>query len=118
MGIPGRRRVTGVPIKIAKPGRKSKPVGCLCETAERSYTLTDDGRTNTKGRIVMAKTEIVGLGGFTLSGLLFIAAALRNGDVLSLLGSVVWVVSCTGWILAILKAPRTAARGPAGDRES
>jgi uncharacterized membrane protein YhhN len=71
-----------------------------------------------KGRIVMAKTEIVGLGGFTLSGLLFIAASLRNGDVLSLLGSVVWVVSCTGWILAILKATRPATRGPARDRES
>lgn len=46
-------------------------------------------------------TEIAGLCGFTISGLLFVMAALRSGDVLSLLGSLVWIVSCVGWITAL-----------------
>lgn len=58
----------------------------------------------------MAKTEILGLGGFTLSGLLFITASLKNGDLLSLAGSLVWVISCAGWIAAILKVSRERVR--------
>lgn len=57
------------------------------------------------------KTDVLGLLGFTLSGLLFVISALRNGDFFSLAGSVVWIISCIGWIGALLTSRAIARRG-------
>ncbi|MFO8065895.1 MAG: hypothetical protein R6V29_14850 [Spirochaetia bacterium] len=48
------------------------------------------------------KVEILGLLGFTVSGCLFVLSALRTGDVMALGGSLVWIMSCLGWIAAII----------------
>jgi hypothetical protein len=53
----------------------------------------------------MRHAEIVGLTGFTISGGLFTISAVQNGDPAALAGSIVWVVSCLVWMVA-LRAPR------------
>ena len=65
------------------------------------------GNNQVKGndiRKMKIDTDIAGLCGFTISGLLFVAAALRSGDTFSLLGSVVWIISCIGWITALSRS--------------
>ncbi len=49
----------------------------------------------------MKHAEIIGLTGFTISGVLFVISALRSGDMLALAGSIVWVVSCLVWMIAL-----------------
>lgn len=51
--------------------------------------------------IPMKHAEIIGLTGFTTSGVLFVISALRSGDMLALAGSIVWVVSCLVWMIAL-----------------
>lgn len=57
-----------------------------------------------KERVMRINRDIVGLGGFTISGLLFVASAVRSGDIFSLAGSIVWIISCLGWIAAIVRS--------------
>gem|GEM_PF-6456187 len=47
--------------------------------------------------------QIVGLLGFILSGLIFIAVGIKYGDILTILGSVIWTVSCLVWMIPLLK---------------
>ncbi len=47
--------------------------------------------------------QISGLVGFIFSGFVFIAAGINSGDTLTILGSVVWVLSCLVWIFPLLK---------------
>lgn len=49
------------------------------------------------------KYELSALTGFSLSGVFFIISSLKNGDSLSLIGSVVWVVACLFWMLPYRK---------------
>lgn len=49
------------------------------------------------------KLELLALAGFCVSGVFFIMAGLRSGDVLTVLGSVVWIVSCVCWMLPYRK---------------
>lgn len=51
----------------------------------------------------MKKIDIAGLAGFSVSGLFFVISSLRTGDPYSLAGSIVWIVSCLGWIVALLR---------------
>lgn len=48
--------------------------------------------------------DIGGLLGFTLSGAMFVVSALRTGDPFALAGSIIWILSCLGWIVALLAA--------------
>lgn len=48
--------------------------------------------------------DIGGLLGFTLSGAMFVVSALRTGDLFALAGSIIWILSCLGWIVALLAA--------------
>lgn len=49
------------------------------------------------------KLEMLALAGFCVSGVFFIMAGLRSGDVLTVLGSVVWIISCFCWMLPYRK---------------
>lgn len=63
----------------------------------------DPASEKTAGKNTEWKFELLALSGFSLSGLFFIVSSIRNGDVLSLIGSVVWVVSCLFWMLPYKK---------------
>jgi hypothetical protein len=52
--------------------------------------------------------EVGGLLGFTLSGAMFVLSALRTGDVFALAGSIIWILSCVGWITLIIRMQRVA----------
>lgn len=49
------------------------------------------------------KLELSALIGFCLSGGLFIASGIRNGDVLTIAGSLVWILSCIVWLMTYRK---------------
>jgi hypothetical protein len=51
--------------------------------------------------VLVKRIELFGLAGFTLSGTLFVISGLRSGDPFAIAGSVVWIVSCVGWMIAI-----------------
>lgn len=51
-------------------------------------------------------TDLMGLGGFTVSGILFVLSAVRSGDMFSLAGSIVWIISCVGWMVALVRRKR------------
>ncbi|NBF39235.1 MAG: hypothetical protein GVY14_02360 [Spirochaetes bacterium] len=53
--------------------------------------------------------EVGGLLGFTLSGAMFVLSALRTGDVFALAGSIIWILSCIGWIAVIIRMHRLPA---------
>lgn len=60
--------------------------------------------------------DIGGLLGFTLSGAMFVVSALRTGDLFALAGSVIWILSCVGWILALLRGERATATSHEDDQ--
>ena len=47
--------------------------------------------------------QIIGLVGFILAGLIFIAVGLRAGDFLTVLGSIIWTASCVVWMIPIIR---------------
>ena len=47
--------------------------------------------------------QIIGLLGFVLSGLIFIAVGVKYEDFLTILGSAIWTVSCLIWMVPLLK---------------
>lgn len=49
------------------------------------------------------KFELVGWGLFTVSGVVFLVAALRDGDALLLWGSITWLVG-VGFFLASIRS--------------
>lgn len=57
--------------------------------------------------------EVLGLIGFTISGLLFVVSALRSGDAVALAGSVVWILSCLWWIASTVQKHRKRRRNQA-----
>ncbi len=50
--------------------------------------------------------QIIGLAGFIIAGFIFIAAGINVGDTLTILGSVVWVLSCLVWMIPLLKSKK------------
>ncbi len=46
--------------------------------------------------------QLIGLVGFIIAGFVFIAVGLIAGDPLTIIGSVIWVVSCFVWIFPLL----------------
>ena len=46
--------------------------------------------------------ELIGLICFFISGLIFIMAGIRNEDLLSTIGSIVWTFACLLWFIPVL----------------
>jgi hypothetical protein len=46
--------------------------------------------------------ELAGLIFFIISGIFFIAAGIRSGDYLSVIGSIIWTFACFLWLIPIL----------------
>ena len=55
----------------------------------------------------MKRIDISGLLGFSVSGLLFVVSAIRSGDPFALAGSIVWIISCVAWIVALIATRET-----------
>ena len=49
------------------------------------------------------RLELIALTGFCLSGVIFILSGIQNGDVLTILGSSVWIFSCVIWMIPYRK---------------
>ena len=47
--------------------------------------------------------QIAGLVGFIIAGFLFIATGLRSGDMLTVGGSIIWIISCLIWMVPLVK---------------
>ncbi len=47
--------------------------------------------------------QIAGLGGFIVAGFLFIAVGVRSNDVLTIIASIIWTLSCLVWLIPLLK---------------
>ena len=47
--------------------------------------------------------EVLALFGFCASGVIFVIAGLRSGDMLTVFGSIVWIISCICWLLPYRK---------------
>lgn len=50
--------------------------------------------------------QIIGLVGFIVAGFIFIAVGIRSDDILTVIGSMVWTVSCVIWIIPLLRPPK------------
>ena len=48
------------------------------------------------------KYELLGIFGFFISGIIFIIAGIRSGDLLSITGSVIWTSACILWMVPLL----------------
>ena len=48
--------------------------------------------------------QIVGLAGFILAGLVFIAIGVKAGDSLTIIGSIIWTLSCLIWMIPLIKS--------------
>jgi len=53
--------------------------------------------------------QFAGLMGFIISALLFLVVAIRNQDMLTTLGTLIWIASCVVWMVPLLET--TAKRG-------
>ncbi len=49
------------------------------------------------------KLELFALVGFCVSGVIFILSGIQNGDVLTIIGSSVWILSCIVWMITYRK---------------
>lgn len=49
------------------------------------------------------KFELFALFGFCVSGLIFILSGIHSGDILTILGSSVWIFSCVIWMIPYRK---------------
>ncbi len=49
------------------------------------------------------KLELLALIGFCISGLIFIGSGIKSGDVLTIVGSSVWIFSCIVWMIPYRK---------------
>lgn len=49
------------------------------------------------------KLELSALIGFCVSGAIFILSGIKNGDLLTIAGSVVWIISCLTWMIPYRK---------------
>ena len=50
------------------------------------------------------KYQLIGLIGFIIAGFIFIAVGVKFGDWLTILGSIVWILSCLVWMIPILRS--------------
>lgn len=48
------------------------------------------------------RCQLFGLLGFILSGAFFSLSALRHGDMLAFIGSLLWIVACLIWLIPMV----------------
>ena len=62
--------------------------------------------------------QLLGLIGFVLSGVFFLVSGLQSGDVLTIGGSVAWIIACYGWAVPLYRSKRlaTASAATSSDR--
>lgn len=58
------------------------------------------------------KLEFFALSGFCVSGAIFIMSGIENKDVLTISGSLVWMVSCLVWMIPYKKYFSCSRQGP------
>jgi hypothetical protein len=72
--------------------------------AESGQVPTEKGPAHAPGHHDNGwRLELLALTGFCVSGVFFIMAGLKSGDLLTVLGSVVWIASCFCWMLPYRK---------------
>ncbi|MEH6348132.1 MAG: hypothetical protein V7785_23750 [Bermanella sp.] len=49
------------------------------------------------------KLELFALFGFCISGVIFVWSGIKSGDVLTIVGSSVWIFSCVVWMIPYRK---------------
>ena len=49
--------------------------------------------------------QFIGLIGFIIAGLFFVAVGIRLGDTLTIIGSLVWIAACVVWLIPALRPP-------------
>ncbi|MFN2268627.1 MAG: hypothetical protein ABR533_10155 [Desulfonatronovibrio sp.] len=49
------------------------------------------------------RLELLALIGFCFSGAIFIVSGLKNGDIYTIVGSLVWITSCVIWMIPYRK---------------
>ncbi len=59
--------------------------------------------TSKKTNIKDWKLELFALFGFCISGIIFILSGIKSGDVLTIIGSSVWIFSCVVWMIPYKK---------------
>jgi len=47
--------------------------------------------------------QIIGLIGFIIAGIVFIAVGVKSEDWLTILGSIIWMVSCVIWMVPLVR---------------
>lgn len=50
--------------------------------------------------------QLAGLIGFIIAGLIFVGVGIRFEDNLTILGSLVWIVSCLIWLIPVVRPPK------------
>jgi hypothetical protein len=63
------------------------------------------------------RCEQLGLAGFILAGLIFIAVGLRDGDPLVVVGSIVWTVSCMLWLVPHMRLQQGSGKDSTATNE-
>lgn len=48
------------------------------------------------------RSQIIGLIGFIVAGFVFILAGINFGDPLTIIGSIIWVLSCFVWMIPLV----------------
>jgi uncharacterized membrane protein YhhN len=48
------------------------------------------------------RNQPIGLVEFIISGFIFIAAGIRSGDAMAVIGSVLWVAACVVWAVPLV----------------
>ena len=61
-------------------------------------------------------SQLLGLIGVILAGFVFVAVGVRAGDVLTVVGSVLWIVSCLIWMAPIVRRSSLGRGGDVTDR--
>jgi hypothetical protein len=74
--------------------------------------ISNDQKSHSKGNVLRTerkiangkyakdwKLELLALSGFCVSGVIFIVSGVQSGDFLTVLGSIVWIVSCLCWMI-------------------
>ena len=49
------------------------------------------------------RLELFALFGFCVSGAIFIISGLKSGDIFTVIGSLVWIISCVIWMIPYRK---------------
>ena len=50
--------------------------------------------------------QLVGLVGFVLAGVVFVAVGIRADDALTVFGSGLWIAACVVWMVPLLRRDR------------